>query len=69
VRPRSLLAPIGPTVSGRKILLINANLAIAGLISCGALVGWLADLPLLTNWGPDFVPMMPVTAEDHRADW
>jgi PAS domain S-box-containing protein len=62
VRPRSLSEPIGPAVSGPRILLINANLAIAGLISCGALVGWLADLPLLTNWRPGFIAMMPVTA-------
>jgi hypothetical protein len=65
VHPRSLVPPsevMVPTASARQLLLIDANLAAAGVISCGALVGWLADLPLLTNWGPDFVTMKPVTA-------
>ncbi len=51
-----------PAAFGRGISLVYASLAVAGLITCGALVGWLAGLPLLTSWGPDFVTMKPVTA-------
>jgi hypothetical protein len=40
----------------------QCKLGDGGLISCSALVGWLADLPLLTNWEPDFVTMKPATA-------
>jgi PAS domain S-box-containing protein len=65
VYPRLLVSPselTAPAAFGRGILLIDASLVIAGLISCVALVGWLAGFPLLTNWGPDFVTMKPVTA-------
>jgi PAS domain S-box-containing protein len=56
--PFKLTAPVA---FRRGIPLIYASLAVAGLISCGALVGWWAGLPLLTSWGPDFVTMKPVS--------
>src|SRR5215475_9458145 len=34
----------------------------AGLVGLVAVVGWLAGLPLATNWGPDLVSMKPGTA-------
>jgi PAS domain S-box-containing protein len=63
--PRSLPSwpqPTAPAAFGPGTLLIYASLAVAGLISCGVLVGWWAGLPLLTSWGPGFVTMKPVTA-------
>jgi PAS domain S-box-containing protein len=56
-----------PEQSGRALLGALRLIAFgasagAGLVGLAAAVGWLAGLPLATNWGPDLVSMKPATA-------
>src|SRR5713101_2034890 len=57
-----LVAQNGGPPLGVLRLVASAASAGAGLVGLVALVGWLAGLPLVTNWGPDLASMKPVTA-------
>jgi PAS domain S-box-containing protein len=48
-------------LSALRLIALVAS-AGAGLVGLAAVVGWLAGLPLATNWGPDLVSMKPGTA-------
>jgi PAS domain S-box-containing protein len=49
------------SLSALRLIAFAAS-AGAGLVGLAAVVGWLAGLPLATNWGPDLVSMKPATA-------
>jgi PAS domain S-box-containing protein len=49
------------SLSALRLIAFGAS-AGAGLVGLAALVGWLAGLPLATNWGSDLVSMNPATA-------
>jgi PAS domain S-box-containing protein len=51
----------GPQLGVLRLIVCAASAA-AGLVGLVALVGWLAGLPLATNWEPHLASMKPVTA-------
>jgi PAS domain S-box-containing protein len=48
-------------LSALRLIAFGAS-AGAGLVGLAAVVGWLAGVPLATNWGPDLASMKPATA-------
>jgi PAS domain S-box-containing protein len=48
-------------LSALRLIAFGAS-AGAGLVGLAATVGWLAGVPLATNWGPDLASMKPATA-------